>query len=106
MTFGKAIQILKDGGIVTRRGWVPAGMWLVYIEGRTRWREDQPPTPYERGLQLQNCTDSHVEINGHIDQCTADGSMQMGWTPNQIDMLAGDWQIVEQVNVQEKGINP
>lgn len=104
MTFGKALQIIKAGGIVTRRGWIPAGMWLVYIEGRTRFRETQPPSPYEIGLQLHGYTDSHVEINAHIDQCTADGSMQPGWIPTQIDMLSGDWEICEQANVRQEAV--
>jgi Protein of unknown function (DUF2829) len=102
MTFGKAIEILKQGGIVRRRGWVPGGMWLCYVEGRTRRIEDKPPTPYAVGLELHGYPEKYVEINAHIDAFVADGSMQPGWTPTQMDMLAGDWEIIDNDNVRQE----
>lgn len=104
MTFGKAIQALKAGEIVRRGGWNPRGMWLVYIEGRTRFRETQPPSPYEIGLQLHGYVDGHVEILPHIDMFTGD-SMQPGWTPTQMDMLASDWEVIDQANPGVENLN-
>lgn len=34
-------------------------------------------------------------INDHIDMKTADGSITIGWTASQVDMLSDDWFIVK-----------
>jgi hypothetical protein len=88
MTFGEAIEHLKEGKRVARSGWNGKGMWLVLIHGsRVVPREG---TPYTVAAD----EDGEVTINAHIDMKTATGEMQPGWLASQTDMLADDWQVV------------
>lgn len=91
MTFGKAIEILKHGGVVQRVAW--NGCWLVYVEGTTR--KLMVDSPYGRALALTKQAESHVTIHEHIDYYDGEGGMHPGWTPSQADMLASDWHLVE-----------
>ena len=74
--FGTAINFLKDGLKVARKGWNGKGMWICLIpHGNNSWK----------GYPMQHC----------IGMKTADGNMQPGWVASQTDMLAEDWVIVE-----------
>ena len=93
MTFGLAIEALKQGAKVARAGWNGKGMWLILVAGtpNAALREG---TPYREALGQESC-----EILPHIDMWTtnAEGRRAMlpGWLASQTDMLAADWQIVE-----------
>lgn len=91
MTFGFAIDAMKRGYKVARKGW--NGMFL-YIQDGSR--------VFTHNLRADAIKDycmsrviQHVNINPHIDMKAADGSLVIGWTPSQLDMLADDWIIVE-----------
>ena len=91
MTFGLAIEALKQGKKVSRAGWNGKGMWLVLVPG-TKAVEFTEGSPYMKaGL-------THGEILPHIDMYTvnAEGRRAMlpGWLASQTDMLAEDWEIV------------
>lgn len=88
MTFGHAIEALKRGAKVARKGWNGKGMWLLYVPGNFGIRP-VAGTPYSNAGLTQD-----VNINPHIDMYTADGSMQPGWLASQSDILAEDWVIV------------
>lgn len=84
MDFGGALQALKSGRRVSRKGWNGKGMWLVLV-GASDVAELKSGTPYAlSGLHS-------VSINAHIDMMTAQGAMQPGWLASQTDMLAEDW---------------
>lgn len=91
MTFGLAIEALKLGNKVARRGWNGKGMWLVLVPGRQGVAFTEG-TPYNRAGLTEG------EILPHIDMWTinADGRRAMlpGWVASQTDMLAEDWSIV------------
>lgn len=95
MNFGQAIEALKTGQRVCRRGWNGKGMWLVLVPG-TAEVELRKGTPYYKALEIEktNC----CEILPHIDMWTinAEGRRAMlpGWVASQSDMLAEDWEIV------------
>lgn len=90
MNFGQAIEALKDGYKVQRSGWNGKGMWLILVPGSLGIRP-VAGTPYSNaGLT------SEININPHIDMFTAQGDMQPGWLASQTDMLAEDWQVVEE----------
>lgn len=93
MNFGQALESLKQGNHVARAGWNGKGMFLVYIPGSTV--APYPGTPYSHN----NITDEDcmVTINPHIDMKTATGEMQPGWLASQTDMLAEDWEVVDQL---------
>lgn len=86
--FGEALEMLRRGYKVQRKGWNGKGMWLVMVKGTTHvWPKEG--TPYHTaGLK-------EVDIDPHLDLYTAKGSMQPGWNPSQADLFAEDWQLAE-----------
>jgi hypothetical protein len=70
MTFGDAIESLKAGNRVARRGWNGKGMWL--------------------GLQRP---DEHSKMRlPYIYMSTVTGDL-VPWLASQTDMLAEDWEL-------------
>ncbi len=80
MPFGYAIEALRKGDRVARRGWNGKGMWLVLIAA---------------GNAIHATTAGSFDMQDCIGMKTADGNMQPGWLASQADMLADDWMIVE-----------
>lgn len=93
MTFGKALELLKRGGIVKRRDW-PETNWLIFLPGFTPIIT--AASRYSRLLAISGKTEMHLPILPRIDM-HVDAGMQAGWLPNHEDMLAGDWE--EEANV-------
>lgn len=81
MNFGRAIDALKHGDRVMRRGWNGKNMFLFLASGTDLTRclcsGDMPP-----------CTDS-------ICMKTVQNTIVVGWLASQTDMLATDWEIYE-----------
>lgn len=92
MTFGQAIESLKAGQKVARKGWNGKGMWLVLVPG-TPVVHPKPDTPYGKA-GIAEC-----EILPHIDMWTTNAqgrrAMLPGWLASQTDMLSEDWEIVK-----------
>lgn len=92
MTFGHAIESMKAGQKVARKGWNGKGMWLVLVPG-TPVVHPKPDTPYGKA-GIAEC-----EILPHIDMWTTNAqgrrAMLPGWLASQTDMLSEDWEIVE-----------
>jgi len=89
-TFGEALEELKAGRKVWREGWNGKNMFLIYVAGTPNCPLYND-TPYHQALNVDNKSQSYVDINPHIDMYTADGKMQPGWLASQTDMLADDW---------------
>lgn len=93
MTFGMAIEALKKGLKVARKGWNGKGMWLVLVDG-TKDVALRAGTPYEKALGDV----PPIEILPHIDIWTTNSegrrAMLCGWLASQTDMLSEDWTIV------------
>jgi hypothetical protein len=70
-SFSSALEAIKLGKKVSRKGWNGKGMYIY----------------------LWECLDTHYEAN--IVMFTADKKHQPGWLASQADMLAMDWDIVE-----------
>lgn len=68
LNFGQAVEIMKGGGNVQRRGWNGKGMYifLARTEG----------------------------VDPYFIMKTAQNTMQPGWLASQADMLSEDWQLV------------
>lgn len=81
MNFGQAIESLKNGSRVVREGWNGKGMWLhlvdTNIRGTLKTGESVQQTPY-------------------IEMKTADNKL-VPWLASQTDMLAEDWEIVDEL---------
>ena len=78
MNFGQAIELLKQGGRITRPGWNGKGMYL-WLERWEAFRDHRP--------NFAPC----------IIMQTAQGARQPGWLASQADMLAEDWMEAELV---------
>lgn len=97
-TFGVAIELLREGHRVARRGWNGKGMWLRYVEPYAPHPDDSPEAnprnPYFKAW------DSNVEAEGTmlpwIGMKTADNKF-VPWLASQTDMLAEDWVISEKL---------
>lgn len=96
MTFGDAIEVLKQGKKVTRKGWSEKGTFLWLKQGteiKSEWCKD----PMLKQLADQN----GGTITGlpTICMCTHDDAgnkaILTGWLASTTDMLSDDWEIVK-----------
>lgn len=87
LTFGQAIEALKQGKKVARAGWNGKGMFLFLVPGST-FKVNRAPLLgiYPEGTEVNYCS--------HIDMKTADDKV-VPWLASQTDVLAEDWGIVE-----------
>lgn len=81
MNFGKAIENLKDGNKVARKGWNGKGMFLVYVSSG-EWSVN--PEVHKSSLHLLPW----------IGMKTADNKF-IPWLASQSDVLAEDWEVIE-----------
>ena len=93
MTFGMAIEAMKRGKKVARKGWNGKGMYLWLLpsaEVKKDWCRD------ERLIEVMaNFGENVVQCLGSIRMLTADKKVLTGWLASQTDMLAEDWLVVE-----------
>lgn len=88
-SFSKALDLLKQGEKITRKGWNGKGMWIIYTPGRVI-ENLEPSSFYDKcGFEAP------VTITGHIDMKAEDGSMVVGWLASQTDLFADDWMIAQ-----------
>jgi hypothetical protein len=94
MTFGDAIEALKKGAKIARRGWNGKGMYLWLLpECRVKkeWCRD------ERLIECMG-EDDEVLCLGSIRMFTHDSTgreaVLTGWLASQSDILSEDWYIV------------
>ena len=91
MNFGEALEALKEGKKVARKGWNGKGMYIFMTP--------ESCVPYRKlkdhmQRHLIDHKSSRININAHIDMKVADGSIVIGWLASQTDMLSDDWEIV------------
>lgn len=96
MDFGKALEALKQGKKVTRKGWNGKGMFLWLKPAATiksEWCKDD--------TELKALVDSNggeMLALGTICMYTHDSSgrkaILTGWLASQSDMLSEDWELV------------
>lgn len=97
MTFGNAIEAMKEGKRVARRGWNEKNAFIFLTRG-SKIDLDEFPAGSQKMLSIKITGSVGLDqlvINDHIDMTTADGSITIGWTASQADMLSDDWFIVE-----------
>lgn len=93
MNFGQAIEALKDGKNVARKGWNGKGMFLFLLpSGRIPMSAIHNPKLLE---VLKNSGKDSFDACASIRMKTADELILTGWLASQTDMLSEDWQIVE-----------
>lgn len=84
MTFGLAIEAMKKGMKVARKGW----------NGKKQYIEVAKNISYvNAGEEVVNC--EHEAIGNKAIAFVGTSGVQMGWLASQADMLAEDWMIIE-----------
>lgn len=98
MTFGEALENLKKGKFLARRGWNGRGMFIYYTEGSEPRVEDLRGNAKKAWMKGSTKLDNALLLP-HIDMFTHDSSgrtaILCGWLASQSDMLSEDWEIVE-----------
>ncbi len=87
MTFGHALEMLKKGFKVARKGWNGKGMYLFIMKGGLTGTEVHKSHPY---------LDYAIEVLDCICMKTAQNTVCVGWLASQTDMLAEDWEVIGQ----------
>ncbi len=92
--FGQAIEALKQGKRVARKGWNGKNMYLTMQQGSViRSNEARSGAALARTKEPDYPTE--VTIGAHIDMRAADGTIVVGWLASQTDMLSEDWCILD-----------
>jgi hypothetical protein len=95
LTFGEALEALKQGKRVQRIGWNGKGMFLFLLPA-----SDGIPTKVIHDPALKAVIESEVggetfDALGSIRMFTADKKVLTGWLASQTDMLSEDWRILD-----------
>ena len=105
MNFGQAIEALKEGKCVARKGWNGKNMHLYLKKGKFNglllgFKEGEQPNlghgSTMDGVSLglfNNISDSNC-VMPCIFMKSASGNLVPGWLASQTDILSEDWQIV------------
>lgn len=95
MKFGEAIEALKQGKKVTRKGWNGKGMFL-WLKPATTVKEEWCHDNELKELVHQN--GGEILALGTICMYTHDSTgrkaILTGWLASQSDMLSEDWELV------------
>ena len=92
LTFGFAIEALKKGLKVARKGWNGKGMYL-WLKPAVTIKSDWCKDPMLK--EIVDVNGGETEAFGTICMKTADNKILTGWSGNQIDVLSEDWIVVE-----------
>lgn len=83
MNFGEALEALKSGKKVARKGW----------NGKSQYIELASNISYTSSAgEVVNC--EHDAIGNRAIAFVGTSGVQMGWLASQADMLAEDWHTV------------
>lgn len=91
MNYSEALEAVKAGKRVARKGWNGKGMFIFMTPASTVPFKRLKPHMQEHLIGLPN---NKVHISAHIDMKAADDAIVIGWLASQTDMLANDWEIV------------
>ena len=84
MNFGQALEALKNGQKVARKGW----------NGKNQYIELATSIGYKNASgEVINC--EHDAIGNKAIAFVGTSGVQIGWLASQADILAEDWVIVE-----------
>lgn len=85
MDFGKALEAMKQGEMVRRKGWNGKGMFAYMV----------PANVYKTQTDAaKKMFGDKVSYNPYFALKTVPGEVS-AWSPNTLDILAEDWEIIE-----------
>ena len=88
MNFGKAVELLKEGNRVARKGWNGKGMFVYYVSGSSIHHLNHP-----NGNFGGTHEDDLIIQDPYIAMKTVQNTV-VPWLASQSDILAEDWEIV------------
>ncbi|PEM65292.1 hypothetical protein CN613_25445 [Bacillus pseudomycoides] len=93
MNFGQAIEALKQGKKVARKGWNGKGMFLYYVPSAS-----YPPST---DIAKEAFGGQNVPYGAYIAMKTAQGNV-VPWLASQTDVLAEDWEVIGDRKKEER----
>jgi hypothetical protein len=85
MNFSEALELLKNGEILTRAGWNGKGMFVFLVNG-SQFKVNRAP------LSKIFPEGTDIDYRPHIDMKYADGSIGV-WLASMGDLMAEDWKL-------------
>lgn len=86
MNFGEALEMLKSGKKVARRGWNGKGMFIFLADN----------IDFTTKADLSCISRLEGDLtHPSIVMKTSDNRFVVGWLASQTDMLSEDWEVVE-----------
>jgi hypothetical protein len=93
-SFSKALELLKQGKKITRKGWNGADQWLSISCPDTKdVAADNFWSPHNAEFARQN--GGSAKVAPCITLKNAQGMIIMGWIPSAGDLFADDWMIAQ-----------
>lgn len=86
--FGRALEYLKDGEKLARKGWNGKGMFIYYVPANSYHAGNN-----KIGTMKGIFPDDMVPYRDYIAMKTAQNDV-VPWVASQTDILAQDWEIV------------
>lgn len=95
-SYSSALELLKDGNMLSRKGWNGANMFVFKTLGNTVSKDFIPkfaslPDSVKKFLAEK---DEDVVFKDSFTIYNAQGEMQPGWHASQGDTLAEDWFVI------------
>ena len=84
MNFGKAIDLLKEGKKVSRKGW----------NGKNQYIELATNISY-KNVDGEIININHKTIGNKAIAFVGTSGVQIGWLASQSDMLSDDWELID-----------
>ncbi len=94
LTFGLAIEAMKKGEKVARKGWNGKNMWITISDNLqgAPLEADKFWNPHARQAAIDN--GGSMKVLPTIIMKTSSNEILMGWLASQTDILADDWEIL------------
>lgn len=94
LSFGDAIEMLKRGKLVARKGWNGRGMFIFMLSG------GKVPTKAIHDPALAKVVEKATggktfDALPTIRMKTADNAILTGWLASQSDIFANDWEVIQ-----------
>lgn len=93
LTFGMALEAIKQGYRVTRTGWNGKDMWIAMGQGKADNPAEQFWNPHAKQHAINH--GGKADVLPYVIMKTAFGAILMGWLASQSDLFSEDWSILE-----------